>query len=279
MKDTWSSAIRQYAFSFPYLMYELLAISAFHLSVCRPERSQFYRDESTKLQTEALRLFNDSTAEINPNNLIPAFLFSGFLSLHFFCATFSTPSPDLENFLDQLVQSIRLLRGVRAVLGKSWETVINSDIKDMLQIPENPVGRKDQVTHEFENLRLKITHHSPTTLTPSQTAVCSEAINQLTWAYNCMLSEDISELEGNLNSRMVTAWPVTLSAEYTELLNERRPEALIVLAYFAVLLHWRRKFWAVGNAGRFLLAAINAYLGEPWESWLVWPREVIFYSD
>ena len=73
----------------------------------------------------------------------------------------------------------------------------------------------------------------------------------------------------------MTTWPITISAEYTELLDERRPEALVVMAYFSILLHGRRSFWAVGNAGRYLLAAVDEYLGERWAEWLAVPKEMV----
>jgi len=41
------------------------------------------------------------------------------------------------------------------------------------------------------------------------------------------------------------------------------------------LLHSRRAFWAVGDAGRVLLAAIEEYLGEEWAGWLVVPKGMV----
>jgi hypothetical protein len=68
---------------------------------------------------------------------------------------------------------------------------------------------------------------------------------------------------------------VTLSAKYTEFLEQRRPEARIILAHYAVLLHRRRGAWSVGAAGKFLLDSIASYLGRHWETWLAWPQAVI----
>ncbi|TVY12983.1 hypothetical protein LARI1_G009351, partial [Lachnellula arida] len=266
----------RYAFSHPYLMYESLAVAALRLSFKHPSKSNLYQTESTTLQSQALALFKSSTPTITPENLIPAFLFSAVLGLHSFCETFTIPSPDLNTFLDRLVQSIRLLRGVRVMMGDSWDIIKKSDISILLQAHEGPVpDRNDAVTHAFSALLAKISHpHSPS-LSAFESRVYSEAIEGLLWTYNSAPPDSALALDGPQGSRIVTTWPITISAEYTELLDERRPEALVVLAYFSIVLHGRRSFWAVGDAGRFLLAAVDEYLGERWAEWLAVPKEMV----
>jgi len=253
-------------------MYETLAISAFHLGVKHPSKSNLYLEESTALQAKALSLFNSSNPTVQQDNLIPAFLFSALLGLHFFCETFSTPSPDLNIFLDRLVQSIRLLRGIRALIGDSWEVIRNSDIRCLLQADDWPtINRNDEVTQAFDDLR--ITFSQSHTISAFESKVYCEAIAGLLSVYNSQPQDIISGVSPN--PRIVTAWPIQISAEYTELLNERKPEALIVMAYFSILLHGRSTFWAVGDAGTFLLNAIEGYLGEEWIKWLVVPKKIV----
>ena len=253
-------------------MYETLAISAFHLSIKHPSKSDLYLTESTTPQAKALALFSSCTLTVNQDNIIPAFLFSAILGLHFFCDTFSTPSPDLSTFLDRLVQSIRLLRGVRTLIGNSWEFIKNSDIKVLLQSDEGPVvDRDDEITHALKDLRS--TFSQSHTLAAFDSKVYCEAITGLIRVYNAQSPDSTSNRLPNM--KIVTEWPITISVEYTELLNERRPEALVVMAYFSILLHEMRSYWAVGYAGRFLLAVVDEYLGEQWAEWLVVPRGMV----
>ncbi|TVY26260.1 Sterol uptake control protein [Lachnellula hyalina] len=266
----------RYIFSYSYLMYESLAVAALRLSLKHPSKSTLYLTESTTLQSQALSLFKSSTATITQENLIPAFLFSAILGLHFFCEIFTAPSPDLDTFLDRLVQSIRLLRGVRVMMGDSWETIKKSDISVLLQAHEGPVpNRNDAVTHAFSTLLSKISHSQSPSLSAFESKVYSEAIEGLLWTYNSAPPDSALALDGPPSSRIVTTWPITISAQYTELLDERRPEALVVMAYFSILLHGRRSFWAVGDAGRYLLAAVDEYLGERWAEWLAVPKEMV----
>lgn len=253
-------------------MYETLALSAFHLSIQNSAKSSLYLAESTSLQAHALSLFNSSTSIADDGNLIPAFLFSAVLGLHFFCDTFSTPSPDLSTFLDRLVQSIRLLRGVSAFIGDSWEVIRNSDINILLQVHEGPVvDRDDEVTHAFEDLRTRLSQSH--TLSASEAQVYREAITNMIWLHNSQASNSV--IDGKSNARVVATWPIQISLEYTELLVERKPEALVVMAYFSILLYDRREFWAMGDSGRLLLSAIVNYLGDDWAEWLAPPRSIV----
>lgn len=253
-------------------MYEILSLSAFQLSFKNHEKTSLYLTEATALQEQALTLFNASNRTINQENVIPAFLFSAVLGLHYFSDSFSSPSPDIDSFLDRLVQSIRILRGVRATMGDSWEYIKQSDISILLHTYEGPVeDRNDHVTHAFENLQVKFSQSH--TLSAFESKVYCEAIDRLIWVYNSQPQNSI--IDGRQASRIVTTWPITISAEYTELLSERKPEALVVLAYFSILLHGSRSFWAVGDAGRFLLTVIEGYLGEDWGEWLREPRRMV----
>jgi hypothetical protein len=81
---------------------------------------------------------------------------------------------------------------------------------------------------------------------------------------------------GDYVSRMVTAWPITVSTEYTVLLTRRRPGALLVLAYFGILLHRYQDLWAVGQSAIYLLNAVGAYLGADHDKWLEGPRSIVF---
>ncbi|KAF4624788.1 hypothetical protein G7Y89_g13379 [Cudoniella acicularis] len=255
-------------------MYEVLAISALHLSTCRAGKSNLYREESTNLQVEALKLFNQSVQEINSENLVPAFLFSGILGVYSFADTFATPSGDINIFLDRLTQSIQLLQGVRKLFSASWDELSKSEIKYMMQFgnkqEENPAA--NEVAQHFEKLQLEICQLE--SVDENQAAAYNKAITQLIWAYKSGISS--TAFDGTHTSSMVTSWPVMVSSEYTDLLSQREPEALIVLAYFAVLAHYCRDYWAIGNSGQYLLRALESYLGPKWETWLEWPKSVVF---
>ncbi|CZR56677.1 related to regulatory protein involved in control of sterol uptake [Phialocephala subalpina] len=268
--------ILQHAFIYPFLMFELLACSSMHLSLTHPDlcRRQIFHDEASRLQAEGLISFNEIVKEITDENLIAAFLFSALLGLHAFSSVFATPAEDLDIFLDRLVHSMRLLHGVNTILSGKWEMVRNSEIAPLLDVEDRSNSAIDDVVSGFSKFKENMTDLPGSD--PKRVKVCQEAMEKMSWVYNARLGS--MSPGGFANPRMVTTWPIMVSAEFTDLLVERSPEALIVLAHFAVLLHQCRKLWVVGNAGTILLDALGGYLPKEWDCWLVWPRTMIYGS-
>lgn len=272
----FSPALLRRALGAPFLLYELLGISALHLSIQKPKKCQFYREEANRLQINALRLYNQTIVDINDENVLAVFLFSGVLALHFFFDIFATPANELEGFLDQLVQSIRLLQGVRTIFDGRWEFIKSSDLQPLLDVERQEKPEyTDEVVQQLEKLSLAV-GQSPG-LRPHEVEVIKKAIKSLSWVYTTWISAD--ENPESPNPRTVTSWAVIVSAELAVLLDERRPEAIVVLAYFAVLLHRCRNWWAVGTSGQFLLGAVELFLGVEWEGLLAWPRSIVYGND
>lgn len=194
----------------------------------------------------------------------------------------------------------------------SWDYIRTSDLKVLLADEGQALERDDQVTRAFDNLQS--TFAESHILSAFEAKVYGEAITTLIKVYNSQLPDgtskvlpdarivmsctslgepiqfkfthDQARLGGFVLSRFQIlplskanfssqSGPINLSTEFTELLDQRKPEALVVIAYFSILLHCRRAFWAVGEAGRFLLAAIEEYLGEEWAGWLAVPKEIV----
>ncbi|KAM3084005.1 hypothetical protein ACMFMG_001888 [Clarireedia jacksonii] len=270
-----SEHVFKYAFSASYLMHELLACAALYCYKTRPDQSQFYHDEAMKLQGESLRLFNESVKEINIENIIPAFFYSGILGLNLFIDAFSTPTASMDKFLDRLVHSITIMRGIRTITGaKWWEYLRTSEISGLIQDDEGDPNHKDDISDTLDEFQAEL--HQYPILEDNECQVLQDAVGRLRWSYISGLAH---VKNGVHPSRIVTAWPITVSTEYTVLLARRRPGALLVLAYFSILLHKCQVHWAVGQSGTHLLNVVGAYLSTDHEKWLERPRSMVFESN
>lgn len=272
--------IMRYALVNPFLMYEILAITALQLSVTEPARRAFHHQQSAELLGQALASFHEISKNLNEDTIGPAFLFSGLIGVHFFAETFNQSSGShmhLDAFLDQLVHSIKVLRGVRAILGDWWSFLLKSELKpliDLAQPPDDPPS--DETTQQLEALKEMI-RESPT-LSREHFEAYEGAIDQLVLVHRL---EVANTWEGHVyrDSRRAMAWPITVSAAYTELLAQRQPEALVILAHYAVRLEKCRSLWAIGTAGEVLLSSIEEYLAPVWRKWLAWPASQILRDD
>lgn len=247
-------------------MYEILAIAASHLSQLHPTQQKHYQDASTDLQTKALSLFNIDPLDVHAGNCISKFLFSSFLGIHVFFNTISTSSNDAD-LLDKFIAYLDIHRGVRAITATSWQMLKETELEPILQAAETNIQPRAEEYRECDRLTALL---DSSDLSSPYLEECRNALEHLRGLFGSkQCQRDSQELD------FVFAWPVIISGEYTKLLLKRQPEALIILAYYAVLLHARRRVWVIGDAGRALIESITMHLGTYWKQWLAWPNEML----
>ncbi|KAI1120432.1 hypothetical protein F5Y10DRAFT_126866 [Nemania abortiva] len=258
------------ALSAPYLMDAVLAFAALHLSVLASDftMQHHYRHQAVQLQTRALALYNAACPEITDQNCTALFLYSAFIGLHALHDTV-TSRTDLLELLDRFIQFAGLYHGVATVTSRAWHILRDSGLSSIV----NLIDAADQVEQPSESICDNLTGLLMTAadrLRPSSFQACSNAVQSLRWIFNRR-----TVLPDPIGRDIVLAWPVRISAEYLQLLRERQPEALVIMAYWAVLLHYERDFWVFGQGGRVLIEAVSNYLGAYWDRWMALPREII----
>jgi hypothetical protein len=257
-----------YALNAPYLMDVLLALSALHLGHLHPERAEYYHHQATELQTRALVLFNSEKDDISESNCLPKFLFSAFIGLHVLSDTLTRHRDNFSVFLDSFVDYLHLHRGVRAVIGSQWEVIEKQGLKAFSEVT---AAVRQQTTAGEETQELNRLLDSAD-LGPATMTACKTALECLQMSMN--LYRFLGEPPGR-RIHATMAWPVLVPLEYVKILKQRRPEALVILAYYGVMMHRSREFWILNDAGRWLIDSITAHLGDYWEEWLLWPNRVL----
>jgi hypothetical protein len=264
------------ALSAPYLMHQMLALAALHLSHTQPARAPFHHAEATALQIEALTLFDQDLGTPDTQNCEAMLLFASFLSLHALGEAVITSQHNSDGFLDRFVSYLNLHRGVRAITEQCWENLLQSSLSSVLNRSRQDLASAAAQPHErastVEELLSHLLNHS--NMSTASIEACRDAAHWLKLTYQLDGPVD-SAGETRQTGGLVWAWPILLSGAFTELLLRRQPEALIVLCYYAVLLHQRRGMWLVGNAGRMLIESTTKFLGTYWSRWLEWPNEMI----
>ena len=259
--DTSIRAFHSYASMAPYLAHQALALSALHLSKVRPGRSDFYCHYADGLQHEALRLFNQQRSELTNETCVPMLLFSWVLGLHMLCDTITYRAGDLGSFLDDFTRYVNLHRGVKLMTSGKWDILRASEFRDILR--QFPIPSSSLRGTECNNL---ITVIDQAEGTSAIKAIYRSALESLQSLFDANRENPVE------NRPTVFAWPIVVPADFTDLLAQRRPEALVILAHYAVLLHRHRNLWVVSDGGEFLIASITKILGMEWRTHLVWPN-------
>lgn len=261
------------ALASPFLMDELLAFAAAHLGVLSagtPSKDH-YDHLAVHLQTRALALFNAAKPETTEQNCTAMFLFSSFIGMHMLYNTVNAQT-DLQHLLEDFVQFAGIYRGVGVVTNLAWHVIRESELSSIIGLIETV--DKLNLPHEgsCDHLVTRLMN-AEGLLGPSSYKACYDAVESLQWVF-----KQHRALPDPINLHVVLAWPVRISRDYLELLRNRQPEALVIMAHWAILLYHGRKFWVFDRGGRSLFDAISSFLGPSWSEWLALPREVI-YSD
>lgn len=266
-QQIWQSTVIKLGLSFPFLMQEILAIAALHLAHCKPQSQSRYYMKATELQCQALTGFQAIQKHVEASNCGAIMIFASLLALHVLADPSRRRGLNFSEYLDHFLSCINLMRGVRHVVITDWWPYLSeSELKPLLHVqePEQPYKIPD-ACRELAALTRNVK------LGPASIKVYDEAIERLHWNF----AASGVPLQKHSTIRWVLAWPAQLKDDYLELLNERRPEALVILAYFGVFLHSYQDSWAVGDSGAFLIKAINAHTGPHWRRWMAWPTQIL----
>lgn len=258
----------------PYLLHQLLAFSARHLASIHPVRSNFYLQQAISLQTRAISFFNAAKAEVTQSNCVNILLFSSVLGHHLLADTIAKRDPGgLIPFMSHYIQCLELHRGIHSIAVTAWPLLMKSELEPILSWSSGFSARPAIGDH---CQRVQSLVENAGGLLKEEKEACQRAIHYLQVGLDAILSEANEQQAGRFGRyQMIFSWMLLAPPEFTTLLASHRPEALSLLAYYAVILHHGRNLWQVGDAGAYLLSILVDYLGPDWNQWLEYPRRVI----
>ena len=261
--------ILRFSSSAPYLMNQLLAYGALHLSVIKPHHRAFYRHRAAHLQAYALNNFNGQQHHINGESSVPIFLFAKFLGLNMLCDTLVFCEDTFEMFIHRFAHYIRLHQGIRT-------TSAEGGLEIMRQTALHPLLKQE---NQLLTIEADLGPVCRTLFDRIQTSESDESKQKTYQMAIQALQSVITALESyGSESRAVDAlsvWPMVVPREYVDLLSARKEEALVILAHYGALIHPHHDQWMFSDGGRFLIESVRAYLGPGWTDWLEWPLQIL----
>ncbi|KAK6346116.1 hypothetical protein TWF730_010447 [Orbilia blumenaviensis] len=262
----------QHGLSTPYLIHQMLAMSALHLSTTftDPQKINYYHSYATGLQNRALSLFNQANPvlEVTSSNCIHMFLFSSAVGVHLLSDTLHYQVESLNSFIERFTHDINVYRGVLAVVNQCSPLLREQELAPQLTLSQTFLKLPEPTGSECNDL-----------LNLINAANIPDTSREIYRETSIELQRIFDAAQGKSRVAVVFTWLVLLSPDYVSLLRQGEPEALVVLAYYAVLLHRGRHMWLIGDGGRFLIEAIADKLGEGWRPWLRFPIEALDERD
>lgn len=273
--ELWQIQVVQLGFQHEFLLRGILAVAALHLSYLRPNRQESLALRASTHQSIAVRSFHEALNRVDPSNCVAIFAFSCIIV----ALTFATPPTPVEEgeggVRKEILDWFYMVRGCNSVLQSQWETLSRSFLAPLLKkgmmhetAASYSVRDSDRVT---DLLRLCSRGENNMAEDRETTNAYALAIHELLNAYTqvSILTERKQDFVP-----VIFVWPIAIPQSYLRLLGERKPEAMVILAHYSVLLarvddQWYMKGWA-----RYLVKQVETALGEEWAPWLLWPKEM-----
>ncbi|TVY69959.1 Zinc-type alcohol dehydrogenase-like protein [Fusarium oxysporum f. sp. cubense] len=218
----------------PYLMNQLLALSAMHLKTIDKHTAQSYMNTATHLRHRALRGFNKCLDDTSESNSTAQFFFASLLALHYLAETVAgLADQDFATTLDCMVNYFRLHRGARVMGERASTGFTNSRISQWLMDASKEGSHDSHATSAECAVLASMLETSE--LNEESRKACEEATEALGFVVRRIQGPNSWGVHG------LMAWSNLIPWRFLTLLEKQIPEALVILAHYAVLLHRFRK--------------------------------------
>ncbi|KAI0877446.1 hypothetical protein GGS24DRAFT_447079 [Hypoxylon argillaceum] len=266
MATTWTNKL---ALQFPWLLNAMLAISARHLATIRPDRSSVYISEAFQIQNQSITIFNSEQMSIDETNCSAALLFSSILGRHMLVDTLAGLDSDGSVLLDNYCCYVQIHRGLRVITSDSWQLLSESEIWPFLLFAGVQMQRKGRGT-ELQDLRCWVQESQG--LDEETLEAYLKAVDMLQVGL-----DEASAAKTNIRRYQMTfVWSICNKAKFNDLVMQRSPQALVILAHYTALLHYAKGIWQIRDGGYRFLHTICTVLGPGYENQLWWVRNLVF---
>ncbi|KAG9593900.1 hypothetical protein KCU77_g1741, partial [Aureobasidium melanogenum] len=248
-----------------------MALSALHLYSKDRSRSELF-DRACYLQGVAIQHVQPVIANLRQEDALAALLFSSHTSAFGLAEYMLNPHHDDTDPIDKIVECFQLSRGIKLVVSPHWPYLTQTWLNKLFVSEKGNENR----------IRANLASEFPTYAMVRSLAFGQDDADRR----KCCLEtiEDIFTFIGALthhaedyptSAYLIDQWAVKLPPEFKDMLVERKPIALIILAYWAVLISMNPRPWHLRGLAEVLIARIEDILGEEWAEFLRWPRESI----
>lgn len=268
-RHLWQMEIPREAIAYPFLMHQILSVSAFHLASLDSSQNQTYLSRAFYHQQYAICGIKEEVTDITPINCHALFIASSLLFFGAFATTSQATARPCHREVDNILDIFTLIRGVSAILSSSKENIRNGIFGEFMECSSPPerTGLLNLLLERLPAISKGLT--ADRRISHEARALAEEAMDGLRVSIG-RAKTAATELS------VAIVWPMTLSNGFLTLLRVHHTAALVVVAHYCVVLHAAgSEFWFVRGWGRRLIDAIAESLLPSWHEEIQWPLGLI----
>lgn len=263
---------------YPYLLHEILALAAIHLRCLRPDDAVDYQQVAREHHNTALSGFRDALGSPNGLAEAPALFACSALIVNFYFTDAKDPASllfrhDPPGPPDWMFP----IRGCKALLQQFPGGLRSGPMGDMLKSYMGPwphgVEPFPFVASESDEQVQLLGKRLSELVSPDELAIAAPIVFELRRSFT------ISEQgRGIARKSAALAFPANLPAEFLDELSVRkRPYALVIMAFWCVLLNRiERKWWLRGGCiVKDMLGVIESVIPPEYKALIQWPIDEV----
>lgn len=282
MDNIWQAVVPKIAFEHQHMMHRILSLTALHLVYLYPLEKHAYIRKAAYHHNRALTGLREAINSIGPSN--GDALFASAISSFVYAVLSFGKLYNVDGDASNAVRTSRVLgaewiplvRGIEAVLRPLYAQISIGPLSELLSLGSwyeldlnaHSSVEDDRIVCLGELWRGK------------EDAETYEETLQLLRRANFWMRR-VQDPQNDVDGPFYRDWAAPfvwlfLTPErYFELQRQRQPFALIIFAYYGVLLQQLNKYWWAEGCAMSIVSVVEECLGPYWDSWMEWPKQIV----
>ncbi|OXV07928.1 hypothetical protein Egran_04310 [Elaphomyces granulatus] len=274
LQTLWRVTVPQIGLSSPFVMRAVLSISALHLSYLRPEHKEYYISQAACHHEVALNEVSPILATLLQENSEGMLLFAA-LTCFIACAKPRKMGDFLLIDGGKLSQWLTLFRATRTITDFAGDALKAGPLALMFSIGERKMLMRESKSNQELSCILELKSSIRDEVTDlGELETYLGAVDELSKSFSIMFDPALPSCE----TSDVFIWLLRVSDEYMSLLEREKPVAMVIFAYYCVVLRQLEWTWWLNGWSIHVMSAIYQLLNEVYRSWVRWPMEQIGWS-
>ena len=265
------------ALAHPYLMHTILSLAALEMYHNKPTNTAYFT-QATSHNVAALRHARPCISQLEDEHSEALYLFSCFTSLYAFAEPplriQSSISLSETDSIRDLLHSFRMGRGILAVKASNESHLekdrITDKDKSKLQWP-NEIDENSSVLQAQYPQLLQLQVLVTRDFQGAHASTLHDALIRL-FASMAVLQR---KSKNHSSASLIQIWPMHVDQGLFDMWDSDEPIALVLLAYYAVMVDMRSNIWFFQRWPKLILDSVETRLDQKWHEYIMWPRTII----
>ncbi|KAI9147342.1 Sterol uptake control protein [Paramyrothecium foliicola] len=262
---------------YPYLLHQLLALSAFHCAYLHPESREKYFLHGSEHQTQAIAGMRSAlTGKMTEESGFALFATSALLMTSTFASHLKYPQNEVVSPLAGMLEIMAMMRGLSAIKATTL-TELDYNVSDKLIQHDGCQPHGDKLDPlKTQLIVLQSLFQCLLDIDDDIRAVVCEGVQLM---LDCMDSTKTPSAPMSSEMRLVLSWLTRLPVDFTTMLQTRHPGAMVVLLHYLVALkEGEKQCWFLEGWSEQLTLNVVPLLYPPWTELAEWPLKELMYS-